>query len=139
MASSSVLAKLETAVLDACAHEREWPAQVAAGIYAGIDYALAHPEIGGSLEEQWPYEVLTGRIAGFLEAKAPKDRDLPACTAEALAGGLVRVVGDHLVAGRHRRLTENRSDLVLLTLLPYLSYEEAQEWADRAERSRSSV
>ena len=33
--------RLEAAVLDACAQCAEWPAKVAAGIYATLDFAVA--------------------------------------------------------------------------------------------------
>ena len=51
------LANLETAVLDACAAETEWPAQVAAGIYAGVDYAIANPEVARTLADDTAAEA----------------------------------------------------------------------------------
>lgn len=133
------LANLETAVLDACASEEEWPAQVAAGICAGIDYAIAHPEVADALAYDAPagaesirrYESVIGRLAGFLRVKAPTDSRLPGSTDEALVAGMVGLVGDHLRIGRQDRLEELRPDLVLLTLLPYLGFSEAQKWANR--------
>lgn len=137
------LANLEVAVLDACAGEEEWPAQVAAGICAGVDYAIAHPEIVETLAfERFPgtealhqYEQLIGRFAGFLRVEAPIEGRLPVSTDEALVAGVVGLVGDHLRIGRYERLSELRADLVLLALLPYLGFAEAQEWANRIERS----
>jgi hypothetical protein len=139
MAHPIALANLESAVLEACAAEQEWPAQVAAGIYAGVDYAIAHPELAttlafdaasddGSLRR---YERVIGRLAGFLRVKAPIDQRLPGSTDEALVAGVVGLVGDHLRIGRLDRLAELRPDLVLLTLLPYLGFAEAQQWANR--------
>lgn len=46
-----------------------------------------------------------------------------------LVAGLVGLVGDHLRIGRPERLRELRPELVLLTLLPYLGFIEAQRWA----------
>jgi hypothetical protein len=132
------LANLEAAVLDACAREGEWPAQIAAGIYAGVDYAIANPEVVETLaSEDAPasdvlhrYETVIGRLAGFLRVKAPADDRLPGATDEALVAGVVGLVGDHLRIGRLDRLQELRPELVLLTLLPYLGFAEAKRWAD---------
>lgn len=142
MAFPLALANLEAAVLDACAQEGEWPAQVAAGIYAGVDYAIANPEVVEALAaSEAPrsdtirrYESIIGRLAGFLRVKAPIDERLPGATDEALVAGIVGLVGDHLRIGRPDRLEELRPELVLLTLLPYLGFSEAKEWADRSER-----
>jgi len=139
MAFPLALANLEAAVLDACAGQEEWPAQIAAGICAGVDYAIANPEVAEALaDEAAPgaaglrdYETVIGRLAGFLRVKAPTDRRLPGSTDEALVAGLVGLVGDHLRIGREDRLEELRPELVLLTLLPYLGFDEAKEWADR--------
>lgn len=137
------LAHLEAAILDACAGEREWPAQIATGIYAGVDYAIAHPEIVETLacddspgaETLRRYEAVIGRLAGFLQARAPIGSRLPVSTDEALVAGMVGLVGDHLRIGRHDRLAELRADLVLLTLLPYLGFQKAQQWANWIDRS----
>ena len=135
------LANLETAVLQACATEEEWPAQIAAGIYAGIDYAISHPEVAETLiAEARPdpgglqsYESVIGRLTGFLRVGAPRERRLPVSTDEALVAGLVGLVGDHLRLGRLERLENLRPDLVLLTLLPYLGFAEARNWANKLE------
>lgn len=139
MAFPLALANLETAVLDACAGESEWPAQIAAGICAGVDYAIAHPEVAETLASDAPpgadtlsrYESVIGRLAGFLRVKAPSDTRLPGATDEALVAGMVGLVGDHLRIGRLDRLEELRPELVLLTLLPYLGFAEAQRWANQ--------
>ena len=139
MAFPLALANLEEAVLSACAREDEWPASVAAGICAGVDYAIAHPEVAEILALDAPsgsatlrrYESVIGRLAGFLRAEAPTDNRLPGSTDEALVAGMVGLVGDHLRIGRQDRLEELRPELVLLTLLPYLGFNEAKSWADR--------
>ncbi len=138
MAFPLALANLEAAVLDACAGEEQWPAQVAAGIYAGVDYAIAHPEVaetlafdnGGEADGIRRYESVIGRLAGFIRVKAPTEGRLPAATDETLVAGMVGLVGDHLRIGRVDRLEQLRPDLVLLTLLPYLGFDEAQRWAN---------
>lgn len=142
MAFPLALANLETAVLEACAGEEQWPAQVAAGIYAGVDYAIAHPEVAETLaydstaevESLRRYESVIGRLAGFLRAKAPSQERLPVATDETLMAGMVGLIGDHLRIGRLDRLEQLRPELVLLTLLPYLGFDEAQMWANRTAR-----
>lgn len=133
------LAGLETAVLDACSAEVEWPAQIAAGIYAGVDFAIANPAVARQLtmdaatefDSMSRYERVISRLAGFIRVKAPVSERLSASTDEAVVAGIVGLVGDNLRIGRVDRLTELRPDLVLLALLPYLGFFEAQQWANR--------
>ena len=106
------LSELETAVLAACAAQREWPAQIAAGVYAGVDYAIANPAVAHALtfeaavesDSVRRYERVIGRFAGFIQIKAPLDSRLPGSTDEALVAGIVGLVGDHLRIGRVDRL-----------------------------------
>jgi hypothetical protein len=134
------LTGLETAVLDACGREAEWPAQIAAGVYAGVDFAIANPGIARALTVDAAveakcmgrYEQVIGRLTGFIQIKAPTASRLPASTDEALVAGVVGLVGDHIRIGRFDRLAELRPELVLLTLLPYLGFAEAQRWSNRA-------
>lgn len=139
------LAGLEAAVLDACAAKREWPAQIAAGVYAGVDFAIANPAVARELtidaaaeaDCMRRYERVIGRLAGFIQVKAPTGTRLPASTDEALVAGIVGLVGDHIRLGRLDRLAELRPELVLLTLLPYLGFKEAQRWANETASARS--
>jgi hypothetical protein len=132
-------------VLDACAAEGEWPAQIAAGIYAGVDFAIENPAVARALtidaateaESRSRYEYVIGRLAGFIQIKAPVGKRLPGSTDEALVAGVVGLVGDHIRIGRLDRLAELRPELVLLTLLPYLGFAEAQRWANRVAKSRA--
>ena len=141
MAFPPALADLEAAILEACAGEDEWAAQIAAGIYAGIDYAVAHPEVAETLAADVPpgadtlrrYESVVGRLTGFLRVRAPIETRLPGATDEALVAGMVGLVGDHLRIGRLDRLEELRPELVLLVLLPYLGFSEAQRWANQLD------
>jgi hypothetical protein len=126
-------------VLGACAPEMEWPAQVATAIYAGVDFVIANPVVARALsvdagspgDPASPYLRLIGRLAGLLRAKAPTGIRLPVSTDEALVAGIVGLVGDHIRIGRFDRLAELRPELVLLTLLPYLGFAEAQRWANQ--------
>jgi len=134
------LSALETAILDACADPEEWPAQIAAGVYAGVDFVVGHPDAAQALahgttsgsDYRRRYDNVVGRLTGFLRVRAPHDRRLPVSTDEAMVAGVVGLVGDHIRIGRLERLTELRPELVLLTLLPYLGFAEAQRWAEVA-------
>lgn len=140
MGVSLAVAELEAAVLEACAAEVEWPARIAAGIYAGVDFAIARPEVVEAVSlgsnPIRDYENMIGRFAGYIQVRAPIDKRLPGTTDEALVAGIVGVVGDHVRLGRIDRLTELRADLVLLTLLPYLGFAEARKWANQIDISR---
>jgi hypothetical protein len=134
-----VLDALEAAILDACAPQEQWPAQISAGVYAGIDFVTANPDrarawVGDAAADsdfRSQYERIVGRLAGFLRRRAPVETRLPASTDEALVAGIVGLVGDHVRIGRFERLAELRPELVLLVLLPYLGFAEAQAWANR--------
>ena len=135
------LDQLETAILNACLEEEEkaWPAQVSAGICAGVDFAISTPGLieaiasdsGEKSGFQDRYERLIGRLTGFLRVKAPIEARLPTSTDEAMVAGIVGLVGDHVRVGRIDRLKELRPELVLLVLLPYLGFTEAQRWAEQ--------
>ena len=94
------MAGLETAVLDACAVEGEWPAQVAAGIYAGVDFAIENPTVARALtidaaaeaDSMHRYERVIGRLAGFIQVKATN------------TGGTGALVGVDVILGPPRFL-----------------------------------
>jgi hypothetical protein len=135
------LSRLEEVVLRACDAESDWPARIAAGIYAGVDFAVAHPGVVDGLYSDLEdeagniarYEQIIVRFTGFLQSRAPIDERLPGSTDTALVGGIIGLVGDHLRLGRGDRLVELRPDLVLLVLLPYLGFAEAKSWVDRVD------
>lgn len=136
-----VLDELESAILRACGGESEWPAQVAAGVNAGVDFAIARPAIADEfaprrIEERLSdYDRLIGRLAGFLRARAPQGSGMPPASDEALVAGVVGLVGDHLRIDRADRLAELRPEFVLLVLLPHLGFEEARRWANWSART----
>ncbi len=134
-----VLDALEAAILGACAPQEQWPAQISAGVYAGIDFVIANPDrtkvwvVDAAADSDFrsQYERIVGRLSDFLRRRAPVERRVPASTDEALVAGIVGLVGDHLRIGRLERLAELRPELVLMVLLPYLGFAEAQAWANR--------
>jgi len=133
------VAELEAAVLDACAEEAEWPVRIAAGIYAAVDFAIARPQVveavAAGSDPVRDYDGMIGRFAGFIQARAPIEKRLPGTPDETLVAGIVGMVGDHVRLGRPERLSDLRADLVLFTLLPYLGFFEAREWANRVEKN----
>ena len=134
------LGELETTVLDACAAQEQWPAQISAGVYAGVDFVIANPGrardwmAGAAVDSDYgsQYELVVTRFASFIRTRAPVGARLPASTDEALVAGIVGLVGDHVRIGRLDRLAELKPELVLLTLLPYLGFAESQRWANRS-------
>jgi hypothetical protein len=125
-------------VIAACRHQKEWPAQIAAGIYAGVDFAISNPDLCRSLtidvasemDSPEAYQQWIKRLADLMQARAPAEARLPGATDEALIGGMVGLVSDHVRLGRLGPLKELRPELVLFALLPYMGFEEAQRWAN---------
>jgi hypothetical protein len=134
-----LLGDLEASVAAACRPREEWPAQVGAGIYAGVDFAIGHPTVVDALlvletEERAStsrYSATIERLARLISRDAPVDSRLPGTTDEVLVAGIVGLVGDHVRVGRLEALEALRPDLVLIALLPYLGFSEAREWANR--------
>jgi hypothetical protein len=132
--------QFESTVLSACAAREEWPAQISAGVNAGVDFVIANPELAHSwVIEPLPgidygsrYEAVVGRLAGFIRQRAPVDARLPASSDEALVAGIVGLVGDHIRIGRFDRLAELKPELIQLILLPYLGFVESQRWANKS-------
>lgn len=134
------LTRLETILVDACAGPAEWPAQIAAGVYAGVDYVIANPaliqlELLDQTDGIGFYEGVIARFARLIRLRAPVQKRLPGSTDEALVASIVGLVGDHVRVGRLDRLAELRPELVLLTLLPYLGFADAQRWANQTAPS----
>lgn len=128
---------------DACSQPGEWPAQIVAGLYAGVDFAIANPALMERLlVEQHDalglYDRMIKRFAEMIKLRAPAASRLPGSTDEALVASIIGLVGDHIRIGRLDRLVELRPELVLLTLLPYLGFAEAQRWANLAARAGAS-
>src|SRR4051812_45855851 len=134
--AESSLARLEASVRNACIEPGEWPAQIAAGLYAGVGFAMENPALVelvlvGDLDPPRLYDRLLQRLVEMLRLKAPANRRPPGSTDEALVASILGLVGDHVRTGRLDRLAELRPELVLLTLLPYLGFSEAQRWANQ--------
>jgi hypothetical protein len=134
-----LLNDLEASVATACQPREEWPAQVGAGIYAGVEFAIGHPAVVDALlvletegkASSSGYTDTIERLARLISRDAPEGSRLPGTTDEVLVAGIVGLVGDHVRVGRLEALEALRPDLVLIALLPYLGFAEAREWANR--------
>src|SRR5829696_6685284 len=85
-AFESAIVRVERAVAGSCAQHTEWPAQVAAGITAAVDFLGANPSAARALTidsrsavaEDSDYLAMIARFAGLLGDGAPHSERLPA-------------------------------------------------------------
>ncbi len=135
-------ARLESAVLDACGRCVEWPAKVAAAIYAALDFAVADEGAYRCLaierrslgSEERRYGLTLDRFAELLGAAAPQRRMVS--TDRAVIRSVAAMIAEHVRSGRPQRLAEIGPELVQLVLVPYLGFAEAKSWAERTSRSQ---
>jgi hypothetical protein len=130
--------RLRQAVLAACPRDADWPARVAAAIYAVLDFALADPQAiciltRGALIQR-PHGPnrfleLVEHFAELLRAQVPQDDELPASTERAVIGAVAVTIADHLRHDRLDRLRDAGPELVELSLRPYLGREQARRRA----------
>jgi AcrR family transcriptional regulator len=134
---------LRETMLAAAAAEQEWPERVRTGLDALLRSLAVHPDlatfflmapptVGDSIAARHHLamrELVAALIAG---PPAPPDSDEPSDTqAEALAGGLSRLILRKLSAGEAERLPELLPGLVELVLRPFIGSEEAVRVAKR--------
>src|ERR1700759_3177243 len=92
-----LLDDLEAGVAAACRPQEEWPAQIAAGIYAGVEFAIDNPSVVDALlvlettqkASQSGYTGTIERLARLVSRDAPEGSRLPGSTDEALVAGIV--------------------------------------------------
>jgi len=132
----SGLERLEKVIGGACSRQEEWPARVVAGICAALDFVATEPDVARTLtidlratDFDGDYLSMIGQLGQRLAAEAPEQHPT-ASTDQALVGGIATVVADHLRAGREAELGRLAPELVYLTLLPYVGFDEARRWAD---------
>jgi len=133
------LSGLRRAVLHDCRRNPEWPAKVAAGICAALEFAatdlllarlLTIDAVADRPGGDDLYRRMVTEFAELLRAEAPTDKRLPVTTDEAVVDSIARLIGVHLRAGRQDELVKIGPDLAQLALLPYLGFDEARRWAD---------
>lgn len=135
--------RLADELLRACANELEWPAKVAAGVSAVVGFAASRPEEALLLvvDALAGDPALVPRVLAsheFLVDLLRSGRDwstrasqLPAVTEQALVGATSSVIGARLVSGQAESLRDLESQLIQLTLLPYVGAGEARRVAAR--------
>lgn len=137
-ALESVLADMESAIVASCATQSEWPARIAAGINAAIEFTIANPVAARKLavdsravelREGSVYPEMIQRFAALLGAGAPRSERLPASSDESIIWVIAAIVGCHVRAGTVDSLAEGDPDLVFLALLPYVGFAEACRWS----------
>jgi AcrR family transcriptional regulator len=124
-------------MLGAAAAEQKWPDRVRAGLGALLESLAAHPDLAtffliapasvadsiAARHHLAMRELVTALITG---PPAPPDSDEPSDTqAEALAGGLSRLIVRKVSAGEAEELPELLPALVELVLRPFIGSEEA--------------
>jgi hypothetical protein len=138
---ASSVEQLQTEVLEACGAHSDWPARVAAGIYAALDFAAANPEAARDLAVEARTEVAGAEYSRMVDTftevfatEVPRERQLAGAMDQALISAIAMVVGDHLRTESADRLNDLGPELVHLALLPYLGFDEAKRWAESTER-----
>lgn len=136
--------RIKAAVGAASEGQDEWPVQVAAAVYAAIEFAIAEPAAMRELTLGEPARRSThdDRCGGLVDYFAQRLRDgapagdpPPRPAHRAPIHTIAHIVGNHLRAGRAERLLEVGPELVQLTLLPYLGFEQAKHWAEKTSGS----
>jgi hypothetical protein len=137
----SAIARIESAVVDACDQALDWPARIAAGIAAALDFMVADPAAAraltidsrsagtGGTGQDGDYAEMIGRFAALLGADAPRSDRLPGSSDRSVVSVIAAIVSCHVRAGTVEQLGKGDPDLVFLALLPYLGYAEASRWS----------
>jgi hypothetical protein len=131
-------AALKDAVNRACARESEWEPKIVAGIGAVVEFALddlaaarALTVCAGALAtaERNPEHELLAYFGARLEEVVPAEMLFPISSTEGIVETIAILIRGHLHAGIIEKLPELGSELVYLTLMPYLGIEGARKWA----------
>jgi hypothetical protein len=136
-AFESAFARFQIHVEETCAGQPDWPGKMAAAIRAGFEFAAADPASAELLVIQAPaagpdgivrHQRLLGYVAGrFAHGRRMSERgdELPPVTEEAIAGGLLGLVSERLIAGDPERLPELAPGAIEFALTPYLGAAQA--------------
>jgi hypothetical protein len=142
---SGAVGRLQVAVLEACQREKTWPAKVAAGVGATVEFAATKSQTARLLTIESlvrrpdggeRYSRMIEHFAELLRAEAPHDRRRPKSTEQALVGGIARVLADHLRSGDMTALRQSVPELIELILVPYVGRAEARDWAQKTASDR---
>jgi hypothetical protein len=137
----SAIARIESAVVDACEQDVDWPARITAGIGAALGFLIANPAAAraltidsrsaraGGTGQDGDYAELIGRFAALLGAGAPQADRLPGSSDRSVVSVIAAIVSCHVRAGTVDQLGKGDPNLVFLALLPYLGFAEANRWS----------
>jgi AcrR family transcriptional regulator len=129
------------------AYDREdgpWTDKVGAGLGALLDVAAKHPNVARACLVEAPtagpeaaarHEAALKRFAPLLEGGRelnPRRDKLPASLEETLAGGVLWVIGQRLIAGEEEKLRALLPETLEFLLRPYVGEDEAAREAGQA-------
>jgi hypothetical protein len=131
------LERLERAVLAVCDPQLPWPAGVAAGIRAALQFADAAPVAAGvltvhatgrRLDGAAAFAAMVDRFADLLLLGAPPTRR-PDSISRNVVARIARQMILHLENRPDRPMTEIAPDLINFALTPFLDFAEAKRWS----------
>jgi hypothetical protein len=137
-AFEAAFARLQVGTLEACGDANGWPHKVAAGVRAGLEFAVADPVAAQLLTNEalargadgiGRYERLIAYFAERLlpgrELGADGER-LPGITERAMAAGVVMTAAQAVDQGRASELSALAPEAIQFVLTPYLGSAEAR-------------
>ncbi len=144
-AFEAAFARLQVVVEEAYVSRAAWPAQVAAAIRAGLEFAAADPGAANLLTNEAlahgrdgiaRYHRLIEYAAGLLAPgrnESPEGALLPEILEYAIASGIATLVAQRVDQGRTSELPALVPDAVQFALTPYLGSEAARQIAVEAK------
>jgi AcrR family transcriptional regulator len=119
-----------------------WPERIETGLRVVLGYLAAHPEearfalievLAAGPRALARRDATLRRFTGFVEAGRPGSTvDLPASTAQTIAGGIAELLYSEVLNGTTANLPARLPELVFLIVLPFLGAEQAAEERDRS-------
>jgi AcrR family transcriptional regulator len=131
-------------IVRACNSEAQWPAKVKAAIGVALEFAASEPEqaqlltldaLAANVEAAKRVLDSSDHLTALLSAgrrESPRAFELPQLTEKALIGAISATISGRLMNGEWERLPELESQLVELTLMPYIGAAEAARVAAAA-------
>lgn len=141
----SAFARLQVRVETACAEEALWPAQVAAGVRAALEFAAAEPAAARLLTSdvlavgREGYGRYDRMLTHFGERLLPgralrlEGENLPEIIEKAMVGGIATIVAQRVDTGREQELPGLAPEAIQFVLTPYLGTEEARRIAAESQ------
>ena len=140
-AFDSAFARLQVQIESACVAEAGWPAQVAAGIQAALEFAASDPlaartlttaALAGGRAGYDRYDRMISHLSEWLlpgRDLRPEGKRLPEITEKAMVGGVAMLVAQRVDLGRQAELPALVPEAVQFALTPYLGTAEARRVA----------